>query len=65
LIKDILASRRLSEQVDYLLLTAMLVCMMDGIIMEYSLSAKKIDSDKIAKQWVAFLFQEAKDSQSQ
>ena len=57
LFKDILASRQLSGQVDYRLLTSLLVCMMDGIILEYSFSGTKIDFDEIAKQWVVFLFQ--------
>ena len=57
LFKDILASKQLSGQVDYRLLTSLLVCMMDGIILEYSFSGTKIDFDEIAKQWVVFLFQ--------
>jgi AcrR family transcriptional regulator len=59
LFKDILASRQLSGQVDYRLLTSLLVCMMDGIILEYSFSGTKIDFDEIAKQWVVFLFQKS------
>ena len=59
LFKDILASKQLSGQVDYRLLTSLLVCMMDGIILEYSFSGTKIDFDEIAKQWVVFLFQKS------
>lgn len=59
LLKDILVSKRLSGQVDYRLLTSLLVCMMDGIILEYSFSGTKIDFDEIAKQWVVFLFQKS------
>lgn len=57
LLKDILAEKGLSGQVDYRLLATLLICMMDGILLEYSFSGHKIDSDKIAKQWVAFWFQ--------
>jgi AcrR family transcriptional regulator len=56
LLKNILAEKGLSGEVDYRLLATLLICMMDGILLEYSLSGSKIDSDKIAKQWVTFWF---------
>ena len=59
LLKDILAEKGLSGQVDYRLLATLLICMMDGILLEYSFSGHKIDSDQIAKQWVVFWFQKS------
>lgn len=63
LLKNILAEKGLSGQVDYRLLASLLICMMDGILLEYSFSGHKIDSDKIAKQWVAFWFQKSMATQ--
>lgn len=57
LLKDILSEKGLSGEVDYRLLATLLICMMDGILLEYSFSGHNINSDKIAKQWVAFWFQ--------
>jgi AcrR family transcriptional regulator len=60
LFEEILTKNRSSGQTDARLLTSMLIFMMDGILMECSLSHHKFDTDGVAKQWVAFLFREAK-----
>jgi AcrR family transcriptional regulator len=63
LLKDILAEKGLSGEVDQRLLATLLICMMDGILLEYSFSGHNINSDKIAKQWVAFWFQKSMATQ--
>lgn len=59
LLEDILSEKGLSGEVDNRLLATLLICMMDGILLEYSFSGHNINSDKIAKQWVAFWFQKS------
>ena len=60
LLRDILQSKKLFEQVDYKSVSSFLISMMNGLLMEYSFSGKKPDADLIAKQWVVFLFRDSK-----
>lgn len=56
-IEEVSASKKLTEKVDSRLLTSLLTSMMDGLLLEYSFLNKKIDSEKISNQIIAFLFQ--------
>ena len=56
LIKGILINKKFSKQVDYQLLTSLLISMMDGLILEYSFLNKKVESSKVADQIIAVLF---------
>jgi len=56
LIKGILVNKKFSKQVDYQLLTSLLISMMDGLILEYSFLNKKVESSKVADQIIAVLF---------
>jgi AcrR family transcriptional regulator len=56
LIKNVLMNKKLPKAVDYQLLTSLLLSMMDGLILEYPLLNKKVESDKIADQIIAVLF---------
>ena len=56
LMKEILASKNLTNKVDSRLLASMLTGMMDGLLLEYSFLNKKINSAKISDQIIAVLF---------
>jgi len=63
LLHNILKSKKLFEQVDYRSVSSFLISMMNGLLMEYSFSGKKPDSDLIAKQWVVFLFRDSRTAE--
>lgn len=56
IVEETLSNRKLAEITDSQLLTSMLTSMMDGMILEYSLTGKKINSAKISDQIIAILF---------
>ena len=48
LIKDSIKNKKINKDVDYKLLTSLLINMMDGLILEYSFSNKKVDPARTA-----------------
>jgi len=56
LIVEVSVAKKSSLKIDSHLLTSMLTSMMDGLLLEYSLLNKKIDSVKISDQIIAVLF---------
>ena len=56
LIKEMIASKKLTHKVDSKLATSLLTGMMDGLLLEYSFLNKKVDSEKVSDQIVAMLF---------
>jgi AcrR family transcriptional regulator len=57
LVEAVIANKKISHKIDSRLATSMLTGMMDGLLLEYSLLGKKIDSEKMSNQIVAMLFQ--------
>ncbi len=60
LIKEMIASKKLTHKVDSKLATSLLTGMMDGLLLEYSFLNKKIDSEKVSDQIIAMLFSKVK-----
>ena len=60
LIKEMIASKRLTHKVDSNLATSLLTGMMDGLLLEYSFLNKKVDSEKVSDQIIAMLFSKVK-----
>ena len=56
LIKEMIASKKLTHKVDSKLATSLLTGMMDGLLLEYSFLNKKVDSEKVSNQIIAMLF---------
>ena len=61
LIKEMIASKKLTHKVDAKLATSLLTGMMDGLLLEYSFLNKKVDSEKVSNQIIAMLFQKVKE----
>jgi len=55
-IKEMSINKKIVRKIDNKLLTSLLIGMMDGLILEYSLLDKKINSSKVADQIVTVLF---------
>ena len=60
LIKEMIASKKLTHKVDSKLATSLLTGMMDGLLLEYSFLNKKVDSEKVSDQIIAMLFSKIK-----
>jgi len=56
LVRDVFINRNLAKNIDYQLITTLLISMMDGLILEYSFLNKKVESDKIADQIITVFF---------
>lgn len=50
LVKKLILNKKLTSKIDSKLTTSLLICLMDGLILEYSLFNKKIDLEKISNQ---------------
>ena len=57
LVATVIADKKMVCEIDCRLATSMLTGMMDGLLLEYSLLDKQIDSEKMSDQIVAMLFQ--------
>ena len=55
-IEEMFLKKKVSQKIDSRLLTSLLISMMDGLLLEYSLFNKKIDSEKVSNQIIAVLF---------
>jgi len=55
-IEEAVTGKKLIKRVDIKLLTSLFVGMMDGLLLEYSLLNKNIDSEKVSNQIIAILF---------
>jgi AcrR family transcriptional regulator len=56
LVNEILKEKNLAKKTDSRLVTSLLLGMMDGLLLEYSLFDKEFDSEKVADQIVNILF---------
>lgn len=56
-VKEALLNKKLTEKTDDKLLTSLLTCMMDGLLLECSFLDKKIDPEKVSDQITKILFQ--------
>ena len=55
-IEEMFLKKKVSQKIDSRLLTSLLISIMDGLLLEYSLFNKKIDSEKVSNQIIAVLF---------
>ena len=55
-IKEIFLNKKTTKKIDSRMLSSLLMGMMDGLLLEYSLLNKKINSEKISKQIISVLF---------
>lgn len=55
-VEEVMANKNLTEKVDSKFLTSMLTGAMNELLLEYSFSNKKIDSEKVSNQIIAVLF---------
>jgi AcrR family transcriptional regulator len=56
LVEEVLLNKKISQETSGSLLTSLLIGMMDGLLLEYSLLNKKIDSEKLSRQIINILF---------
>jgi len=56
LVSEILKEKNLAKETDSKLVTVLLLGMMDGLLLDYSLFDKEFDSEKVADQIVSILF---------
>jgi AcrR family transcriptional regulator len=55
IIKEVMASKKITQAVDCRLVTSLLTGMMDGLLLEYSFLNKKIDAKKISTQIITVM----------
>lgn len=56
IIKEVFANKKEIKKIDTRILSSLLIGMMDGLLLEYSLLNKKINSEKVSNQIIAILF---------
>lgn len=56
IIKEVLINKKEIKKIDSRMLSSLLMGMMDGLLLEYSLLDKKINSEKVSNQIIAVLF---------
>ena len=56
IIKEVFASKKTMKEIDSRMLSSLLMGMTDGLLLEYSLLNKKINSEKVSNQIIAVLF---------
>ena len=56
IIKEVFSSKKIIKKIDSRMLSSLLMGMMDGLLLEYSLLNKKINSEKVSNQIITILF---------
>ncbi|MCK5061981.1 TetR/AcrR family transcriptional regulator [Candidatus Parcubacteria bacterium] len=56
IIKEVFANKKAIKKIDSRMLSSLLMGMMDGLLLEYSLLNKKINSEKVSNQIITVLF---------
>ena len=56
IIKEVFLSKKIIKKIDSRMLSSLLMGMMDGLLLEYSLLNKKINSEKVSSQIITVLF---------
>jgi len=56
IIKEVFSGKKEIKKIDSRMLSSLLMGMMDGLLLEYSLLGKKINSEKVSNQIIAVLF---------
>ena len=56
IIKEVFVNKKAIKKIDSRMLASLLMGMMDGLLMEYSLLNKKINSEKVSSQIITVLF---------
>ena len=56
IIKEVFVNKKVIKKIDSRMLSSLLMGMMDGLLLEYSLLNKKINSEKVSNQIITVLF---------